>query len=1046
MAKILGLDLGTNSIGWALIDNSPKMKEIKAGVTTFQQGVNLKKDGSNEEPLNVAKRKARQMRRQVFYKDYRLTKMTEVLARFNMFPYLDGIENDNRAKQVIIEIKERFGLSDQQLKNHRLNKYKDSFQLNARIAKLLFLLGLENKKPSSINVDFNTEPKTLDELLEHLLAFISLDPYRLRSEALNHDKKITRIEFGRILYQIGKRRGFKSGRKVKNKAEETGSDIQEKEIKKANKKKNWKDELEKLRRDFGDDLIIIDEDDEKIKVQHPKKKTEFYAAIDKTKNEIELGKYITLGNYLYHKNSYDKRIRKETKTDRKMYVDEFKELWNRHAEPLGLNIFSGEIRKRKKKLVEVSLKEFLGDERKGILFYQRPLKSQKHLVALCNFENNNIRLRNKETNEIITTNGKEQFQKVGKQRCLISHPLFEKFRALQQINNLKIRRNGIRDTLNNNERNKLLELFTDGCNEGGKIAIKKVLIELGITKDQLIGAAEGDVNEWENQEISGSFAGNYSTKKLIELFASKWNNFDEFPQKTKEQTIKVCVNQLGGESTKHDFDFRTKSSKEERKNVIHSKGVELWHQLSKEEQNQLCLEKIREEIWHCFSYYEDGDLLWIKLKDSFGLDDNEENKEKVKKLNLKDGYGSLSLKAIKKLLPFMEEGVIYSDAIFLANIKEVIEKENFDTQAIKDFLAQKKVDEADNYILNSVLTSIKKEYQKLPQPKTALTDERIEYWTRKKATSYLREYKGFIQDKEFENGIQRIIEQAKLRLHNPLKPDFTSTEPVVDTIKNYLQKTYNVSHRQLGKLWHPAKVEHLEPSTEELPEPKFKTLRNPIVKQALYSLRGTIKAIEQQYGKPDLVRIELTRELNDKNKRIAIRKWNKQQERERDGIKAELNKLDKDSDNEENILKYKLWKELQEINGCHICIYTGSTICVTDLFENNKFQIEHIIPRSRSWSDAATNLTLCETSFNEFKDKRTPFELQECENLAGYKKDWSYYKILQRVEGWKKKSEGLTEQIDKILEDLKGLNPGNSRDLKLQSKHLLTFERNYYQS
>jgi len=42
MSKILGLDLGSNSIGWALVDSSQK-KIIDLGCRIFPMGVNLEK-------------------------------------------------------------------------------------------------------------------------------------------------------------------------------------------------------------------------------------------------------------------------------------------------------------------------------------------------------------------------------------------------------------------------------------------------------------------------------------------------------------------------------------------------------------------------------------------------------------------------------------------------------------------------------------------------------------------------------------------------------------------------------------------------------------------------------------------------------------------------------------------------------------------------------------------------------------------------------------------------------------------------------------------
>ena len=57
MSRNLGLDLGTNSIGWALLDTE-KHKVIDAGVRIFQEGVDRDTKGA-EVSKNETRRNAR---------------------------------------------------------------------------------------------------------------------------------------------------------------------------------------------------------------------------------------------------------------------------------------------------------------------------------------------------------------------------------------------------------------------------------------------------------------------------------------------------------------------------------------------------------------------------------------------------------------------------------------------------------------------------------------------------------------------------------------------------------------------------------------------------------------------------------------------------------------------------------------------------------------------------------------------------------------------------------------------------------------------------
>ncbi|MCH8558761.1 MAG: hypothetical protein LAT84_13115 [Balneolia bacterium] len=70
MAVILGLDLGTNSIGWALVNDSEK-KIIDSGVRIFQEGVTDLGKGQKESSRNSMRTAARSIRKQHFRKRVR---------------------------------------------------------------------------------------------------------------------------------------------------------------------------------------------------------------------------------------------------------------------------------------------------------------------------------------------------------------------------------------------------------------------------------------------------------------------------------------------------------------------------------------------------------------------------------------------------------------------------------------------------------------------------------------------------------------------------------------------------------------------------------------------------------------------------------------------------------------------------------------------------------------------------------------------------------------------------------------------------------------
>jgi len=88
MSIVLGLDLGSNSIGWCSIDEEKK-QVISAGVNIFPQGVATSPQGT-EESKNASRRTARQSRRQYERRKQRKNKLLTVLQGANIFPKEDN--------------------------------------------------------------------------------------------------------------------------------------------------------------------------------------------------------------------------------------------------------------------------------------------------------------------------------------------------------------------------------------------------------------------------------------------------------------------------------------------------------------------------------------------------------------------------------------------------------------------------------------------------------------------------------------------------------------------------------------------------------------------------------------------------------------------------------------------------------------------------------------------------------------------------------------------------------------------------------------------
>ena len=86
MAKILGLDLGTNSIGWAIVDDQEN-KILGIGSRIFPEGVvNLGEGEGRETSKNASRTDARGIRRQFFRRRLRKRYLLRELAKNGLCP------------------------------------------------------------------------------------------------------------------------------------------------------------------------------------------------------------------------------------------------------------------------------------------------------------------------------------------------------------------------------------------------------------------------------------------------------------------------------------------------------------------------------------------------------------------------------------------------------------------------------------------------------------------------------------------------------------------------------------------------------------------------------------------------------------------------------------------------------------------------------------------------------------------------------------------------------------------------------------------------
>lgn len=183
-------------------------------------------------------------------------------------------------------------------------------------------------------------------------------------------------------------------------------------------------------------------------------------------------------------------------------------------------------------------------------------------------------------------------------------------------------------------------------------------------------------------------------------------------------------------------------------------------------------------------------------------------------------------------------------------------------------------------------------------------------------------------------------------------------------------------------------------SVERLGTPPEVT--NPIVSKALHELRRVINALIAEYGKPDIIRIEMARNLEMNTKRYKDNEQRQKNNRKANDEASEkfilmrqknahlgLSKYPSHNDK----IRYRIWKNQDEM-----CAYSGAKINLTSLF-SAEIDIDHIIPYSQSLDNSYMNKVVCLSAENQLKGQRTPIDA-----FGGNEDKWN--QITQRVDRW----------------------------------------------
>jgi len=451
------------------------------------------------------------------------------------------------------------------------------------------------------------------------------------------------------------------------------------------------------------------------------------------------------------------------------------------------------------------------------------------------------------------------------------------------------------------------------------------------------------------------------------------------------------------------------------------------------------------DVWHVLYTYDSDEKLHEFAEKRLNL--TEHQIESLIAIRPSKEFAALSLKAICKILPWLRQGLLYSHAVFLANMEYAIPKEVWDDPDNRELIKNEiseiiKTQNEEKAILEIVNGMIKVNRNE----NVVWSDEAAEIF-RKELVEKIRDHYGEITFDEFPEGKKKQITDRSLELFsksmkkNMGRGEFLKVQRIDERIEEFLHDHFEVDEKRLKKLYHPSAIDvYKQPVKKEdgkyyLGSPMVSSIRNPMAMRALHQMRKVLNELIKNnlIDESTKVNIEMARDLMNANERKAYQSWQRDNENKRKGYAAKIQEHFKNDTepSETDILKYQLWEEQK-----HKCIYTGNEIALHEfLGQNPRYDIEHTISRSVSFDNSQANKTLCENEYNrKIKRNKIPATLS------------NHDEIMERVKHWKENCESLHSQMQYATRQAKNAVDKESKDRAIQRRHRLRFEYEYWKS
>lgn len=642
MKKILGLDLGTTSIGWAFINESENEIEVSSIVNTGVRIVPLTTDEEadfkkgNTISINAdrtLKRGARRglqrfkQRRDALLETFNRIKFissnfvyaeTGTATTFSSYKVRAKSATESVTKEELVQVllmlnKKRGYKSSRKAKTAEEGEAIDGM----KIAKEIF----EN----------NLTPGqwVYDSLLKggkFIPDFYRSDLQKELEKIINFQKQFHPEHINKnLLEEIkGKSRTLTSQYFTKTLKIELAENKGTREETKLQHYK-WRNEVLVNELDLKVLAFIITEINNQIN-----QSSGYLGAISDRSKELYFNKE-TVGEFQYKQlqNNVHAKLKNQV-FYRQDYLDEFEKIWETQSK------FHPELNDKLKSEV-----------RDITIFYQRKLKSQKHLISHCEFEK-------------------------GHKAIPKSSPLFQEFRIWQNLNNIVVK----------NETTKEPFLLSEELKQ--QIA-EELQFKDGLTDIQLMTFCE--LKKGSHSVNFKKIEGNRTNTALFKAFEKilEVEGYDELDiTKLNAIEVKKII-----KSAFTDSEIKT--------DILDFDPTIQGNDFDKQPYYQL---------WHLLYSAEEDEFLKKSLISKFGFKEN--HIPFLLNINLQADYGSLSAKAIKKVIPHLMDGQIYDQACLLSgyNHSSSLTKEANDNRILKDTLDLLKKNSLRNPVVEKILNQM----------------------------------------------------------------------------------------------------------------------------------------------------------------------------------------------------------------------------------------------------------------------------------------------------------------------------------------------------